>query len=49
MHITNFQASIYSLVLLVALWVILFRSQDAKAREWAFGIVGALVGYLRAH
>jgi hypothetical protein len=49
MHITNFQAFVYTLVLLVALWVILFRPEDTKARAWAYGIVSVLLAMLWVH
>jgi len=35
-------------MLLVALYIILFRPTDRKARKWAFGVVGAILGYLVA-
>ena len=29
----------------LAAYVILFRPDDRKAREWAFGVLGLLLGY----
>ena len=29
----------------LAAYVILFRPKDFKAREWAFGVLGLLLGY----
>jgi hypothetical protein len=32
-------------VLSVALYVVLFRADDRKARDWAFGAIGLILGY----
>lgn len=45
MHIHDFNTAVCALVLLVALYVIVFRPNDNRAREWAFGVVGAILTY----
>lgn len=32
-------------VLAVCFFVVLFRQEDRKAREWAFGAIGLILGY----
>lgn len=32
-------------VLVVCFFVVLFRRDDRKAREWAFGAIGLILGY----
>jgi hypothetical protein len=41
-----FEASYVSyLVLFAALYIIVRRPEDSKARDWAFGVVGLILGY----
>lgn len=39
---------LFALLLVAALYVIVFRPTDRRARDWAFGVAGAILGYLLA-
>jgi hypothetical protein len=39
---------LFTPVILTALYIILRRPEDREAREWAFGALGAILGYLVA-
>ena len=32
-------------IVLAALYIVLFKSEDRKARDWAFGAIGLILGY----
>lgn len=38
------KACVNGVVLVVALYVILYKAEDRKAREWAFGAIGLILG-----
>jgi hypothetical protein len=37
--------AVSTVVLSVALYVVLFKADDRKARDWAFGAIGLILGY----
>jgi hypothetical protein len=37
--------TISTLVLFVSFYIILFRPEDRKGRDWAFAVVGLILGY----
>jgi len=39
------KAGVSGIVLVVALFVIVRRTEDVEARKWAFGAVGFILGY----
>ena len=41
-----FRVVVCSVVLAVSLYIIVFRPEDQRAREFAFGAVGTILGYL---
>ena len=46
MNIRDFQAGVCLFLLAVALFIILFRPRDSRAREWAFGVAITILTYI---
>lgn len=42
---TWMKATLSVSVVLVSFYIILTRQEDRKARDWAFGVVGLILGY----
>ena len=43
------QVALSLLVVLVALYLVLFRAADTEAQKWAFGIIGIVLGFWLNH
>jgi len=45
MEMESVRIALTAIVLLASLYVVLFRPRDKTAREWAFGVIGLILGH----